>query len=65
MHLCDIPEHVMNQLHVPNGVPLVYDVRGRCISLLEDDDESDQRQQLDFGPAARYLFRSCLLDDDV
>jgi len=23
MHLCDIPEEAMNQLHLPNGLPLV------------------------------------------
>ena len=27
MHLCDIPEEAMTQLHLPNGLPLV---RARC-----------------------------------
>lgn len=71
MHLCDIPREAMNQLHIPNGLPLVYDVKGRCISLLdsggeENDTDKDQNPSIharDFGPAARYLFKPCDLDD--
>lgn len=71
MHLCDIPEDAMQQLHIPNGLPLVYNVKGKCIALLEDDlpvneNESSFRDisVRDFGPAAKYLFRPCELDDD-
>jgi 2,3-bisphosphoglycerate-dependent phosphoglycerate mutase len=67
MHLCDIPESAMNQLHLPNGLPLVYNVRGKCISLLEEGDEGDgdgPAPAHDFGPAAQYLFRPCQIDDD-
>jgi 2,3-bisphosphoglycerate-dependent phosphoglycerate mutase len=63
MHLCDIPELAMSQLHLPNGLPLVYNVRGKCISLLEEDGE-DQSEVHDFGPASQYLFRPCQIDDD-
>jgi hypothetical protein len=64
MHLCDIPEEAMNQLHIPNGVPLVYNVRGKCITLLEDKETDNQINIDDFGPAAKYLFKPCELDDD-
>jgi hypothetical protein len=53
----------MNQLHIPNGVPLVYNVRAKCINLLEDKDSDEQITVDDFGPAAKYLFQPCELDD--
>ena len=63
MYLCDIPEEAMNQLHLPNGLPLIYNVRGRCISLLDDGSGRDPMEVHDFGPAAKYLFKPCELDD--
>jgi len=64
MHLCGIPEEAMNQLHIPNGVPLVYNVKGKCITLLEDKESETQINVEDFGPAAKYLFKPCELDDE-
>lgn len=64
MHLCNIPEEAMNQLHLPNGLPLVYNVRGKCISLLEDEASNAPTNVHDFGPAAQYLFTPCELPED-
>jgi len=64
MHLCGIPEEAMNKLHLPNGVPLVYNVRGKCITLLDDGSGEDPMKKYDFGPAAEYLFKPCELDDE-
>lgn len=64
MHLCDIPEEAMNQLHLPNGLPLVYNVKRKCITLLDDGSGQDPMEVHDFGPASKYLFRPCELDDD-
>jgi 2,3-bisphosphoglycerate-dependent phosphoglycerate mutase len=64
MHLCEIPEEAMNQLHLPNGLPLVYNVKRKCITLLDDGSGKDPMEVHDFGPAAQYLFRPCELDDD-
>ena len=64
MHLCEIPEEAMNQLHLPNGVPFVYNVKRKCISLLDDGSGVDPMTKYDFGPAAEYLFRPCEIDDD-
>jgi 2,3-bisphosphoglycerate-dependent phosphoglycerate mutase len=64
MHLCDIPESAMNQLHLPNGLPLVYNVKGKCITLLDDGSGQDPMEVHDFGPAAKYLFKPCDLGDD-
>ncbi len=63
MHLCDIPQEAMNGLHLPNGLPLVYNVKGRCITLLDDGSGKDPMDAHDFGPAAIYLFTPCELDD--
>ncbi len=65
MYLCDIPEYAINQLHLPNGVPLVYDVKSRCISLLDNDSSNDPILAHDFGPAAKYLFKACDVSDNV
>jgi 2,3-bisphosphoglycerate-dependent phosphoglycerate mutase len=64
MHLCDIPEEAMNQLHLPNGLPLLYDVKGRCISLLDDGSGNDPMDAHEFGPAAKYLFKPCEISDE-
>jgi 2,3-bisphosphoglycerate-dependent phosphoglycerate mutase len=64
MHLCDIPEDCMNDLHLPNGVPLVYNVKRRCISLLDEGSNEDPVEKYDFGSAAKYLFRACEIEDD-
>jgi 2,3-bisphosphoglycerate-dependent phosphoglycerate mutase len=64
MYLCDIPEEAMNQLHLPNGLPLVYSVKGKCITLLDDGSGKDPIKAHDFGPAAKYLFKPCELGDD-
>ena len=68
MYLCDIPEQAMQQLHIPNGVPLVFNVKGKCISLLDDDltyqDDRSKTTVNDFGPAAKYLFKPCELGED-
>ena len=64
MHLCEIPEEHMNELHIPNGLPLVYNVKRKCISLLDDGSGRDPMEVYDFGSAAQYLFRPCLLTDE-
>lgn len=58
MHLCEIPEDSMNDLNLPNGVPLVYSVKRRCITLLDEGTNEDLKQKYDFGSAAQYLFES-------
>jgi 2,3-bisphosphoglycerate-dependent phosphoglycerate mutase len=63
MHLCDIPEAAMNGLHLPNGLPMIYNVKGRCITLLDDGSGQDPMDSHDFGPAAKYLFKPCAIND--
>lgn len=42
----------------------VYNVKRKCITLLDDGSGKDPMETHDFGPAAQYLFRPCELDDD-
>lgn len=66
MELCEIPEENMNDLHLPNGVPLIYNVKRKCISLLPEDDDNDVDvlKKYDFGSAAKFLFRPCEIGED-
>jgi len=56
MHLCSIPEDAMKTLNLPNGVPLVYNVEKKCITLLDDGSGMDPMEAHNFGAAAQYLF---------
>jgi 2,3-bisphosphoglycerate-dependent phosphoglycerate mutase len=64
MELCEIPEENMNDLHLPNGVPLIYNVKRKCISLLDDGSIGDPLKKYDFGSAAKFLFRPCEIDEE-
>lgn len=64
MHLCEIPKDCMNDLHLPNGLPLIYNVRRKCISLLDDGTGRDPMEVHDFGSAAQYLFRPCEITEE-
>jgi bisphosphoglycerate-dependent phosphoglycerate mutase len=33
MHLCEIPEEEITGLEIPNGLPLIFDVRSKCVKV--------------------------------
>jgi bisphosphoglycerate-dependent phosphoglycerate mutase len=33
MHLCDIPKEVITGLEIPNGLPLIFDVKSKCVKV--------------------------------
>ena len=53
MHLCEIP----------NGLPLIFDVKSKCVKLLDDGTGRDPLQVYNFGTAAKFLFRPCQNED--
>ena len=59
MVLCEIPRDKISELEIPNGLPLVYDIRSKCIKLLDDGSGRDPLEVYNFGNAANYLFRPC------
>jgi 2,3-bisphosphoglycerate-dependent phosphoglycerate mutase len=63
MHLCEIPEDKITELEIPNGLPLVFDLRSKCVKLLDDGTGRDPLEVHNFGKAASYLFRPCEDED--
>ena len=60
MHLFNIPKERISEIEIPTGLPLVYDVRNRCLRLLEGDFST-----YNFGKSGELLFTPCQLPDDV
>ena len=63
MHLCEIPEEKITELEIPNGLPLIFDIKSRCLKLLDDGTGRDPLEVHNFGNAASYLFRPCMNED--
>lgn len=63
MHLCDIPEEHVTELEIPNGLPLIFDIKSKCVKLLDDGTGVDPLEKHNFGKAAKYLFRPCQNED--
>ena len=63
MHLCEIPEEHIRGLEIPNGLPLIFDVKSKCLKLLDDGTGRDPLEVYHFGRAAEYLFRPCKNED--
>jgi len=60
MHLFNIPVARISEIEIPTGLPLVYDVRNRCLRLLEGDFST-----YNFGKSGELLFTPCQLPDDA
>jgi len=63
MHLCDIPEEHITELEIPNGLPLIFDMKSKCVKLLDDGTGRDPLEVYNFGKGAKYLFRPCENED--
>lgn len=63
MHLCEIPEDKITELEIPNGLPLIFDVKSKCVKLLDDGSGNDPLEVYNFGKAASYLFKPCQMED--
>ena len=68
MHLCDIPSERIAEVEIPTGLPLVFDVKRRCLRLLDDgrysNDPAEALARWNFGTASDLLFRPCVSDDE-
>ena len=58
-NISDIPEEMITQLEIPNGLPLIYDLDSKCLKLLDDGSGIDPLEKYDFGKAGKYLFQNC------
>lgn len=63
MHLCEIPEDKITGLEIPNGLPLIFDIKSKCVKLLDDGSGINPLDKYNFGSAASYLFRPCQNED--
>ena len=52
MHLCDIPSERIVEVEILTGLPLVFDVKRRCLRLLDDGGILPTLQR----PSARWNF---------
>jgi len=63
MHLCDIPTERINEVEIPTGLPLIFDVNQKCLRLLDDGEYSTVPEEAlarwNFGTALDMLFRPC------
>ena len=50
-------------VQIPNGLPLIYDIKSKCVKLLDDGTGRDPLEVYNFGSAAKYLFRPCQNED--
>ncbi len=33
MHLCNIPEEKITELEIPNGLPIIFDMKSKCVKV--------------------------------
>ena len=67
MKLCAVPEDRVNEVEIPTGLPLIYDLDQRCLRLLDDGkydaDPDVALARWNFGTAKDLLFRPCAPED--
>ena len=67
MYLCEIPKERISEVEIPTGLPLVYDVKRKCIRLLDDGSGVDPLETYNFGKGSdELLFKTCsVVDEDT
>jgi bisphosphoglycerate-dependent phosphoglycerate mutase family 1 len=46
MHLCEIPEEEITGLEIPNGLPLIFDVKSKCVKVRSSEECGGRRRKL-------------------
>jgi len=69
MHLCDIPRERIHEIDIPNGLPLIFCPKKKCIQLLDDGNETDEDfanplRRYHFGESPELLFKPCNYEND-
>jgi len=69
MHLCEIPTDRIHEIDIPNSVPLVFDLKKKCIYILDDGEETDEDfynplRRYSFGESPELLFKPCDFDGE-
>eukprot|EP00746_Dinoflagellata_sp_MGD_P021982 gnl/MRDRNA2_/MRDRNA2_151339_c0_seq1.p1 gnl/MRDRNA2_/MRDRNA2_151339_c0~~gnl/MRDRNA2_/MRDRNA2_151339_c0_seq1.p1 ORF type:complete len:750 (+),score=112.91 gnl/MRDRNA2_/MRDRNA2_151339_c0_seq1:149-2398(+) len=63
MYLLGIPEDRIAEVEIPTGLPLIYDLEGKRIRLLDDGKDTDILTKYDFGSSPDLLFKPCYEED--
>lgn len=69
MHLCDIPRDRIHEIDIPNGLPLVFNLKTKCVQILDDGCESEEDylnplRRYSFGESPELLFKPCDFTED-
>ena len=59
MHLCEIPPERISEVEIPTGLPLVFDLKNKCIKLLDNGQNEDMLSKYNFGSSPDLLFKPC------
>jgi hypothetical protein len=56
MHLCEIPEEHITGLEIPNGLPLIFDMKSKCVKVrfAQDREEFCMSRDLTHLPCASH-----------
>lgn len=65
MYLMEIPKDRISEVEIPTGLPMIYDLKGKRIRLLDDGTDADILTKYNFGSAPELLFKPCSEDDDT
>ena len=61
--LCDTPDDKSIGLKIPNGLPLIYDIKSKCMKILERGTCKDPLEVYNFGNTEKYLFKPSKKED--
>ena len=69
MHLCDIPKERIHEIDIPNSLPMVYNLKKKCIQILDDgleqpEDMYNPLRRYQFGMSPELIFKPCDFDDE-
>ena len=59
MELLDIPTEDIHSVEIPTGLPMVLDVKQKCIRLFDDGNGEDPLERYNFGSNPELLFTPC------
>ena len=55
MHLCEIPKEEITGLEIPNGLPLIFDVKSKCVKVNEENIQLSTSTDITF-----FVIQLCL-----
>ena len=63
MHFCNIPEDEIVGLKISNGLPLIYDIKSKCMKIFDDGTGKYPLEVYNFGKTVNYLLKPFKKED--